>query len=190
MSDFYDDEVSGMDVMGFDVTGGGFDVVGPAPRGGIVRPTRYGGQARVVRPAWRNGQLAPGVQIPQEGLMPITLQAPNGNTFNLANQNLTFVARTQKPFRGERLLVSVVRTGASAVGRLIGQMFMGTDLQQADINGFDIETVGNPNAFGVRLAMSPIEPGVDISMVVRLSSALAGTDTIQATIQILGRAVH
>jgi hypothetical protein len=112
------------------------------------------------------------------------------NTFTAAIPSITFEGQLQKPFRGERLLVSTVRTGASAVGRLISQLFVGTDLQQLDIAGFDAEQVGNPAAFGVRLTMKPAQPGVFIRLVARLSAVLAGTDTIFATCTVLGRNVH
>ena len=55
---------------------------------------------------------------------------------------------------------------------------------------FDLEQIGSPNAFGVRLTMKPAQPGVFIRIVTSLSSALAGTDTIFATITLLGRNIH
>lgn len=161
------------DVMGYDVMGAG--------KKGM----------RMRKPAWRQGQVAPGVQLPDEGLVSLPLNGTTGtNTFALAQQSITFAGQLQKPFRGERLLVSVVRTGATAIGRLLGQIFVGTDLQQADITALDLEQIGQANAFGVRLAMKPAQPGVLIQIPTRLSNAIAGTDTILATVQLLGRIVY
>jgi hypothetical protein len=142
---------------------------------------------QVTRPGWRRGQLAPGVIAPDQGLLPL----PLGNvTFALANQIFTFTGQVQKPFRGERLLVTTVRTGATATGRLLGQIFVGTDLSQLDVAPVDLEQLGASNAFGVRLTMKPMQPGVFLRIITTLSNPLAGTDTIFATAQILGRNVH
>lgn len=159
----------------------------------IVGARRRAGRRLVAvqKPGWRQSTLAPGVIAPDQGLLPLTLTGVGGvNTFTAAIPAITFEGQLQKPFRGERLLVSTVRTGASAVGRLISQLFVGTDLQQLDIAGFDAEQVGNPAAFGVRLTMKPAQPGVFIRLVARLSAVLAGTDTIFATCTVLGRNVH
>jgi hypothetical protein len=141
----------------------------------------------VSKPGWRSGQLAPGVIAPDQGMLPL----PMGNfTFTASAQTFTFSGQLQKPFRGERLLVTSVRTGATAVGRLLGQPFVGTDLALLDINPVDIEQLGAGNAFGVRLTMKPAQPGVFIRIVTTLSSALTGTDTIFASVQLLGRVIH
>jgi hypothetical protein len=193
-----DDGVQG-DVMG-DVMGyagpmgnyeGGAQVVGYDDEGYPVvvgaRNRRRRPRVELTRPGWRAGQLAPGVIAPDQGLLPL----PMGNfTFVLAAQTFTFQGQIQKPFRGERLLVTTVRTGASATGRLLGQIFVGTDLAALDVAPVDIEQLGASNAFGVRLTMKPAQPGVFIRIVTALSSALAGTDTIFATVQLLGRNIH
>jgi hypothetical protein len=151
------------------------------------RPRRRRPMVQLARPGWRSGQLAPGVIAPDQGLLPL----PMGNfTFTLATQTFTFQGQIQKPFRGERLLVTTVRTGASAVGRILGQMFVGSDLAQLDVPPVDIEQIGDPGAFGVRLTMKPAQPGVFIRIVCALSSPLAGADTIFASVQLLGRNIH
>ena len=141
------------------------------------------------KPAWRE-QLAPGVIQPDEGLVPLPLTPTAGTQFALALQTLTYQGQLQKPFRGERVLVGVVRTGTTATGRLLGQFFVGTDLQQADIQSWDLELIGVPGAFGTRLTMKSAEPGVLIRVIVTLSSALAGTDTIFMSMLLLGRIIH
>jgi hypothetical protein len=172
------------DVMGYSSVVGYDDYGYPIVVGA---PHRGGGQIRVQKPGWRTSQVAPGVIAPDQGLLPL----PMGNfTFTATAQTNTFSGQLQKPFRGERLLVTSVRTGASAVGRILGQPFVGTDLALLDITPIDIEQLGAGNAFGVRLTMKPAQPGVFIRIVCTLSSALAGTDTIFASVQLLGRLVH
>lgn len=184
-----DDEIDG-DVMG-DVMGNA-EVVGYDDEGYPIvvgaRSRRRGvSRVQVQRPNWRNGQLAPGVIAPDQGMLPL----PMGNfTFALAAQTFTFQGQLQKPFRGERLLVTTVRTGTTAVGRLLGQIFVGTDLSALDIAPVDLEQIGAPGAFGVRLTMKPAQPGVFIRIVTTLSSPLTTTDTIFASVQLLGRNVH
>lgn len=145
-----------------------------------------------AKPNWRK-QLAPGVPRPDEGMVPLTLTGQAGSppgTFTAAVPVITFQGQLQKPFRPERLLCSTVRTGVSATGRLLTQLFVGTDLQQAEIQGWDAELIGQANAFGTRLTCKAAEPGVFIRAVVTLSNALAGTDTIFANLTFLGRVVH
>lgn len=188
MSDDSPMAVVGYDLEGEPILAGDLmgDVMGAAP-------ARRGRRMRIPpRPAWRN-QLAPGVVQPDEGLVPLNLTGQLGTppgTFTAAIPSIIFAGQLQKPFRGERLLVSVVRTGASSTGRLLGQLFVGTDLQGADITAWDIELVGQPGSFGTRLTMKQAEPGVFIRMIVTLSGPLAGTDTIFASLQVLGRIVH
>ena len=133
--------------------------------------------------------MAPGVIAPDQGLWPLPLTGNPSNTFSLGVQNITFEGQVQKPFRGERLLVSTIRTGATAIGLLLGQLFVGTDLNQLDVQPFDIEQIGAPNAFGVRLCMKPCQPGVFIRLVTNCNVALAGADNIVCSVTILGREI-
>lgn len=184
---YYDDgDVSG-DVMGYDVMG--FDVVGArGPRRPVRRPARR--MAIPQRPGWRR-QLAPGVIQPDEGLVPLPLapQTANG-VFGAGGGSIVYQGQLQKPFRPERLLTSVVRTGASATGRLLGQLFVGTDLQQADIQGWDVELLGAPTSFGTRLTCKAAEPGVFIRFIITPTAFPTGTDTILLTMLFAGRIVH
>ena len=184
-----DDDVEGLAPVTGDVVG--YDDDGEPIIVGARRGRKKRRLVAVQKAGWRETTLAPGVIAPDQGLLPLTLTGVGGvNTFTAAIPAITFEGQLQKPFRGDRLLVSTVRTGASAVGRLISQLFVGTDLQQLDIAGFDAEQVGNPAAFGVRLTMKPAQPGVFIRLVARLCAVLAGTDTIFATCTVLGRNVH
>lgn len=177
------------EIVGYDDYGQ--PIVGARRRRRRRRRGRKRAAVLVRKPTWRGSQVAPGVIAPDQGLLPLPL-APSANagTFTDTITTITFEGQIQKPFRGERLLVSTVRTGATAVGRLISQLFVGTDLQQLDVPGFDAEQVGDPNAFGVRLTMKPAQPGVFIRLVTTLSSPLTAPDTIFASVTLLGRNVH
>jgi len=155
---------------------------------------RGGGQNVVIakRPEWRDGQAAPGVMLPDEGMVPLGMEPDNGTgIFTAAGATkITWKGQLQKPFRAERLLVSVVRAGTTAVGRLLGQFFVGVDLNMGAIAGVDIETIGSPTAFGTRMTMLQAPPGVIISIPTNLSSGLTSPDTIFASIMWTGRIIH
>lgn len=144
------------------------------------------------RPDWRE-QLAPGVIQPDEGMVPLPLLPQAGaGTFTNTLFAITFQGQLQKPYRPERLLVSSSRTvGAAQIPRILGQVFVGTDLQAAEITTFDLELVGNANSFGTRLTCKAAEPGVLVRILAQLSSALpTTTDTIFASMLWLGRVIH
>lgn len=189
-----DDGVSG-DVMGYAGPMGNYEggaqVVGYDEEGYPVvvgrarqrrRPT-----VQLVKPGWRQGQLAPGVQAPDQGLLTL----PMGNfTFTASAQTNTFQGQVQKPFRGERFLIRVVRTGTTATGTILAQLFVGTDLAMLDVAPVDLESLANPQAFGVRLTMKPAQPGVFIRALCTLDTVLTTTDTIKVSLQLLGRNIH
>jgi len=177
--------VDGEDIMGDDDDDD--DVVGAAKR---RRARRRKGLA-LKKPSWRKKQIAPGVIAPDQGMVPLPLAGTTNNgVFTATIPSITFEGQIQKPFRGERLLVSTVRTGATAVGRLISQLFVGTELAQADVPGFDLELVGDPQAFGVRMSMQPATPGVFIRVLATLNSTLTAPDTIAANVTLMGRMVQ
>lgn len=175
------------DVLG-DIEG---DVLGEAPR-----HHHQGRRLMLRRPHWRDGQLAPGVMAPDEGMVPMTLTAQSGQgtggtgTFTSVLSAINWLGRMQKPYRAERFLVSVVRTGTTATGRLLGQFFVGVDLQQAAILGFDLELLGAATAFGTRMTLVQAPPGVEITIQVVLSNGLTNPDTILAFMGFMGRIIH
>jgi hypothetical protein len=200
-----DDDVVGEDVLGYEGPMGdyesgveegivGYDEDGTALVGARRRRRRRRRRKRRVvrakKPGWRKSQLAPGVIAPDQGLLPLPMAGSPSDTFSAAVASITFEGQVQKPFRGERLLVSVVRTGTTAVGRILGQLFVGTDLNQLDVTPFDIEQLGDPNAFGVRMAVKPCQPGVFIRLVTSLSAPVTGEDTISCYVTLLGRNIH
>lgn len=145
------------------------------------------------KPDWRHGDLAHGVQQPDEGLLPMPLSGAGGtNVFTATVPNITFESQVQKPYRAERMVFIVTRTGASAAAlRAQGQIFVGTDLQQGELGLLDFESLGAPTAFGFRLSLTPASPGVFLRLQTQLvGGALTGTDTIAINCYFLGRVIH
>lgn len=141
------------------------------------------------KPQWRN-QLAPGVPNPGQGLEPLPLQ-PNVNNgvFTAAIHNIQFTARPQAPFRAERLLTSVRRTGAAGVQIQATNLFIGRRLQLVELGNFDIEFF-SPTAFGVRLNLVASEPGVLIRIDCIDTPAVAGADTVAVSMMFLGHTIR
>jgi hypothetical protein len=145
------------------------------------------------KPDWRQGDLAHGVQQPDEGLLPMPLAGAGGTSvFTATVANITFESQVQKPYRAERMVFIVTRTGASAAAlRAQGQIFVGTDLQQGELGLLDFESLGAPTAFGFRLSLTPASPGVFLRLQTQLvGGALTGTDTIAINCYFLGRVIH
>ncbi len=184
------------DVMGYEVEGDEMhgDEMHGEVQSVVGRRHRGGGRHLPIgnRPGWRGGQLAPGLQGPAEGLVPLPMTPQQGSgLFTATLPSITFSGQLQRPFRAERFLCPpAVRTGASAVGRLLGQFFVGVALQQTEIFGIDLEIIGAPTLFGGRMTMQQAEPGVLIRIPTTLSQGLTGTDTIFASMFFLGRVVH
>ena len=180
-------ELLGIDTMGEDLDG--MDTVGRRRRKALAR--RGGAMPVMAKPGWRQGQLAPGVQAPREGLEPLPLIPDlNAGTFNSVTPNIRFTARPQRPFRGERLLAAVLRTGPTAAGiaAVTTGIFVGTAMQQLQLGSFNLEFF-SPTAFGVRLDMIPAEPGIDIIIPVTLTGVLTAPDIINVQLLLLGRSI-
>lgn len=157
-----------------------------------------GGGIHVERPHWRGRELAPGINAPGEGQVPMPLLAINqtgpggtGVWSATAVGLVTFQGQLQKPFKGERIVATSQRSGASATALLLAQMFVGVDLNQATIQSFDVEAYGAPTSFDMGLSLMQAPPGVIFSMLVSLGGTPpTTTDTITLALSIKGRIVH
>jgi hypothetical protein len=178
-----DDDVSG-DVMGIAAQVVGYDDAGyPIVVHGAPRK-RKGPVVKLRKPGWRQPVLAPGVNAPDEGMETL----PMGNfTYTAAAQIFTYSGQVQVPFRGERWLIRVIRTGTSAVGVILAQLFMGKDLAQLDVAPIDLESLAAPGSFGTRLTHKPVQPGVFIRAITSLHTPLTASDTIFCSLQLIGR---
>jgi hypothetical protein len=165
--------------------GGGFGSRGGSAmqRGGGSFPGLPQG---VHAPSWMNG--AWGVNPPNEMLHVMPLVADtNGGVFTSTVSAVEFIARPQKPFRGERLITTVTRAGAAGALPVSTGIFVGVDLQQVESGNIPIET-WLATAFGVRLAMVDALPGIEIRVpVIIAGAAITSTDTVTVTVTVLGR---
>ena len=148
-----------------------------------------------AKPKWRRGTLAPGIHRPREGLELLTLTPDsNGGVFDTSNIGaiIRHSAKPQRPFRAERLVAFVTRiadAGVFPAGFVLSNgIFVGTNLQQLTLGEFNVETFG-PTAFGVRMALTPAAPGIDITVAVRLTAAPVGDQAVQVSMQFLGRSL-
>lgn len=174
----------------------GIDTMGMATVGRRRRHHGHHGHSMNViqKPDWRSHQLAPGVNSPSEGLEPLPITPDNGTGIFISTSSLiTWRSRPQRPFRGERLLASVNRSGTSTAGvtaQTTG-VFVGTALQQLQIGSFNLEFF-TTQAFGVRLDMIAAEPGIDISIGVTVNptGVISGSDFINVELLLLGRSLR
>jgi len=193
MGDDY--ELDGDDVLGDELESDelgmslvGDDVLGAAKA--IVRRAAAGrSRGRSAKPKWRS-QLAPGVPKPGYGVYPIPL-TPRTNNGIFTDTISTFEYSTvaQIPFRGERLVTRVARTGASAAGALVfanNGVHIGIRPQVGVLGPMNLEDY-SATAFGVRMVMQPATQGAEIRVFAFITPNLSGTDTLALSIQILGR---
>jgi len=105
---------------------------------------------------------------------------------------VTFSARPQKPFKMARLIVR--KGGPNAAGaNVIGQAFVGTDLQQGELGFCDIESIGAGGSFDTWVSFKQAEPGVWIRLQVTLTAfplSTTGTDFVTVTVSGLGHYLH
>jgi hypothetical protein len=166
---------------------------------GAVKRNRHGGH-RLHKPGWREGEMAPGVNLPDEGMHPLPL-APQGSTGLFANSangappSIVYSGQIQVPFRGERIFAQAARVGTTAAltgaAQLLAQIFVGVGLQQADIFGVPIEVLGGATTFGSRFTMKEAPPGILIRMIVTEQALPTSPDFVQLyQITLMGRVLH
>ena len=142
------------------------------------------------KPSWRGSELAPGVNEPGEGVVPLTMYGAPGNVYAAGTTAITWSGQLQKPFQPRRLLFTTARTGPSATGLVTGQLFVGVDLNQAAIQPVDLEALGAPTAFDTGLSLMQAPPGVIVQIISTVFPGPTGSDTITASSTFLGHIVH
>lgn len=180
--------LGGLDVVGDDLEGddmeGEYESVGRGRR-------RARGRAPVTvpTPAWMNATTSQGVSRPQENLdflsfTPLTIAA-GGTTGNLT-------AQPQRPFRGERLILSATNvTGGADVSNtatINPAIFVGA-VQVGSNQGATPFVAFSAQAFGVRLSWPAAGQGTTITIPVVLTTvAAAGGVAVNGTV--FGRAMR
>jgi len=142
---------------------------------------RKGYNARKLIPRYP-GVPNPGIRLQPLGLGSSAFTAASGTVIAL-------VARPQRPFKGQRLLIDITRTGASATGLVtITRLDVGTGNQLVSSGSL---TAGGfaATAFDVNLQLDPAVPGIDITVQFAISVAPAGPDRVDFAGMILGTAL-
>jgi hypothetical protein len=173
------------------------DVLGAVAQTVSKAIAKRGGGAQVTmnKPHWRHGEMAPGVNLPQSGQVPLPLTPLTASgIFSSVATSITFEGRLQKPYQAERLMASVSRinTGGSVGSiQVLAQIFVGVDLNQAQLQGVNIELLGAANAFDTRMRLLQAPPGVAISLLCNLfGGAPTGTDVLATSMFFLGEVIH
>lgn len=149
---------------------------------------------QIHSPPWRP-MLAPGSPPLGEGHVPLPLNPETfggqwGNGQAGVGATIIFSARPQKPFKVARLVVRGTKSGNTAIGNLIGQIFVGTDLQQGELGNIDLESIGAATAFDTWLSLKQAEPGVWIRVQATLTAFPTNTDFEVYTISAIGHYLH
>lgn len=148
-------------------------------------------------PPWRP-MNAPGSPPLGEGhvQLPLTAETFGGSWGNTtgggagAGTTIIFSGRPQKPYKTSRLIVRGTKSGTTAIGNLVGQVFVGTDLQQGELGNSDLESLGAANAFDTWVSYKQAEPGVWIRVQATLTAFPTGTDFETYTIMLIGHYLH
>lgn len=167
------------------------------PHGVHAMPVHGAPPPMATSAPWRP-MMAPGSPPLGEGHVPIPLNAETfggswGNTTGggaPAGTTITFSARPQKPFKTSRLLIRGTKSGTTAIGNLIGQTYIGTDLQQGEVGNIDLESLGAANAFDTWVSFKQAEPGVWIRVLATLTAFPTGTDFELYTVTAIGHYLH
>ncbi len=180
--------LGGLDVVGDDMSG---DDMSGELEGSMVlgRGPRHRAQ-RVPTPRWMNATTSQGVSRPQEELDYLPFD-PFVTTAALTG---FLIARPQRPFRSERLIMTAIASSGDDVANgividpaiYVGAVQVGASQGAAPISTF------SANAFGVRLSMPAAGQGTDIKIFVRLLAAglIPGGGSVTVTATLIGRAMR
>lgn len=181
------DDLSGEEMDGDDMEGMSTIGRGRRRRGGHARGSA--GPIAVPTPSWMNATTSQGVSRPQEDLdflsfTPLTIAA--GSTTG------TLTSQPQRPFRGERLILTATNitagTDASGTATINPAIFVGA-VQVGATQGATPFQAFRADAFGVRLSWPAAGQGTTINVPVVLTTvAPSGGVAIAGTV--FGRAMR
>lgn len=178
-----------------DLVLGGFDVVGDGDEDGDYEVgrgramVRGRGRVTVPTPRWMNATTSQGVSRPQEEMDFLPFEPAVLATGELTGAIIAF---PQRPFRGERLILSAVDlddgSDVSVQAFIDPAIYVGA-VQVGGAQGSTPFTVFRADAFGVRLSMPAMGQGTKVSIYSRII-ANASTKGIQLTATLIGRAMR
>lgn len=182
-------DMDGDDMMGEEMLGA-MSTIGRARRKRAAQlAARGGGNVVVPTPKWMNATTSQGVSRPQENLdflsfTPVTVAA--GATTG------TLTSQPQRPFRGERLILTATNitagTDASLTATINPAIFVGAVQVGANQGAVPFQAF-RADAFGVRLSWPAAGQGTTINIPVVLTTvAPAGGVALSGTV--FGRAMR
>jgi len=126
----------------------------------------------------------PGVPMPGARLQPLGL---GSSAFtSVSGTIIALTARPQRPFKGQRLVVEITRTGATSTGLVtITRLDVGT-MNQLVSSGSLTAGAFAATAFDVNLQLDPATPGIDIVVQFAISVAPGVGDRVDFGGQIFG----
>jgi len=177
------------------VMGAAPPVLHAAPHHHVTHPQHNVAHLPAVHiPPWiARGMIAPGMPVPSENrkILPVA-PLTQGGTFAAVTDRITYSARPQKRFLGERPVFTIVKIGdnAQASAVLCNLFAVGTNPQQVELGAFGVEDFTG-NSLDMNLAMDQCEPGVEIRFDLSLvgPAFVDGEDSVFVSIKILGRSV-
>lgn len=183
--------VGDIDVVGDEDEG--FTVLGASGRGGSL--ARHA-PVRIPTPSWMRAATSQGVSRPQEDMDPLPFEPAiigDGESPPAANTTGVLIANPQRPFRGERIVMSAIGDDGSDLSRLIvidPAIFCGTT-QIGAAQGATPVSAYAATAFGVRLSFPAAGQGTTVKIFVRLLAApTGGVNQIVVTATVFGRAMR
>lgn len=185
--------LGGLDIVGDDLEGDDMEgdeqvMVGRARRRALARAAA-GARTVVPTPKWMNATTSQGVSRPQEDLdflsfVPLTIAAA-GTTGTLTSQ-------PQRPFRGERLVLTATNvtagTDASGTATINPAIFVGAVQVGATQGGTPYQAF-RADAFGVRLSWPAAGQGTTINIPTVLTT-VAPTGGVALAGVVFGRAMR
>lgn len=128
------------------------------------------------------GVPMPGIRLQPLGLGATAFTATSGTILQLQ-------AMPQRPFKGQRLVLDITRTGASATGLVtITRLDIGTANQLVSSGALSAGAFA-ATAFDVNLQLDPATPGITITVQLAISVAPGAADRVDVGGTILGTSV-
>jgi len=104
--------------------------------------------------------------------------------------NIKSVARTQKAFRGDRLMIITnISSGAGNISSYLDNITVGVNSQLAGSGRIPLEVFQN-NSTGVEFVLEPARPGLDITSYFSVSAQPGTGESITVGLTIFGQAIR
>lgn len=151
------------------------------------------GALQPVQQGWQANASPQGVSMPAEEMdyLPFD-ETQNDGSFDSTHEELRFVSLPQRPFRGERIVLTAFSATVTSPENnvvidpaiYVGAVQIGSTQGRASIAAYA------PTAFGVRLSWPSSGQGTRVFIPLSQLVPVTGADVITCTAQCIGRAVR